>query len=62
MYSLRLLYIQSTALCTDGGLREALAAYVLVHTSTYKEKQFSAEVVHSNLVAPSVVLKPLLTS
>ena len=41
-----LLYVQSTALRTDGGLREASAAYVLVDTSTYKEKKFSAEVVH----------------
>ncbi len=41
-----LLYVQSTALRTDGGLREALAAYVQVNTSTYKEKKFSAEAVH----------------
>jgi hypothetical protein len=31
---------------TAGGLREASAAYVLVDTSTYKEKKFSADVVH----------------
>jgi hypothetical protein len=31
------------------GLREASAAYVLGDTSTYKEKKFSAEVVHKDL-------------
>ena len=36
----------STALRTDGGLREASVAYVQVNTSTYKEKKFSAKVVH----------------
>ena len=30
------------------GLREASAAYVLGDTSTYKEKKFSAEVVHKH--------------
>jgi hypothetical protein len=30
------------------GLREASMAYVLVDTSMYKEKKFSAEVVHKS--------------
>jgi hypothetical protein len=33
------------------GLREASAAYVLGDTSTYKEKKFSAEVVHKECIS-----------
>jgi hypothetical protein len=38
------------------GLREALAAYVLVDTSTYKEKRFSAKVVHKVGMGAALVM------